>query len=282
MNAPALAEATIRFHVDLPTEQQEILLALLSETSAHAFEEKRDGLHAYFQESVFDEAAMRAIVQAYYPDARMHVERIAPKDWNAEWERNFESVRVEDFVEVHPPFRAATPGIAHAIVLMPRMAFGTGHHSTTWLMMAACRHIDFKGKRVLDMGCGTAVLGILASKLGAAAVTAIDIDPWSEENAKENVAANGIANVEVLIGNASVIPAICYDIILANINRNVLLADRDVYVSHLVAGGVIVLSGLLAGDETMVDQHYRAAGLKPLARDSRNEWIKLAYNKEGE
>lgn len=282
IKAPALAEATIRFHVDLAPEHQEVALALLSETSAYAFEEKRDGLHAYFSESQFDEQEAREIIEAHFPEAKIAVERIAPRDWNAEWERDYASVLVDDFVEVHPPFRQPSPGIRYAISLMPRMAFGTGHHSTTWLMLQACQGFDFQGKKVLDMGCGTAVLGILASMLGAAEVMAIDIDPWSEENAKENAAANGITNMQVRIGDAKAIPDTCYDIILANINRNVLLADRDAYFAHLAPGGLILLSGMMDKDESMVDAHYRAVGLEFLARNSRNEWIMLAYKKDGE
>lgn len=280
MSLPPQAQATVRLRIDLPAEQQEVAIAVLSETEAYAFEEKRDGLHAYFPFSGFNEAEIKDILNAYFPDAGTEVEVIAAQDWNAEWESNFESVRVGNFVEVHPPFREPSAGVGHHIRLMPRMAFGTGHHSTTWLMMHACEQLDFRGKKVLDMGCGTAVLGILASQLGASTVTAIDIDPWSEENAKENAVMNGVENMKIIVGDASALPDECYDIILANINRNVLLADRDIYLKHLEPGGILLLSGIMDRDEAMVDAHYRSAGLKALVRNTRNEWIMIGYTLE--
>jgi ribosomal protein L11 methyltransferase len=277
MNLPPQAQATIRFKIQVPMDQQEVVIALLSDTEAYAFEEKRDGLHAYFPESGFDETEVKSLLAGIFPDAATETERIEAQDWNASWESNFESVLVDDFVEVHPPFRQPSAGVQHHIQLMPRMAFGTGHHSTTWLMLQACSRLNFQDRTVLDMGCGTAVLGIMASKLGAQKVVAVDIDPWSEENAKENAKLNQINNLDVRVGDASAIPDECYDIILANINKNVLLTDRDVYLGHLNKGGYFLLSGILDRDEAQVDSHYRQAGFIPWMRQSRNEWIMIGY-----
>lgn len=275
-----LAEATIKVAVTAEAEQQEILIALLADVGAHAFEEKRDAVYAYFMESAYNAEAVEGVIKGYSPGLDVTVTVIPAQDWNAEWEKNFESVLVDDFVEVHPPFRAATPGIQHHLVLTPRMAFGTGHHATTWLMLQYCSKVDFQGKQVLDMGCGTAVLGIMASMLGAAFVTAIDIDPWSYENGLENAVTNGVENIEVLIGDAGVVPDRCYEIVFANINRNVLIADRDVYVRHLTAGGDLLLSGIMDQDEEMITRHYEEAGLRLVARNSRKEWVMLAFKKE--
>jgi ribosomal protein L11 methyltransferase len=281
MSAPSLAERSLRLHIATAPDLQEIAIAVLADEGAHAFEEKRDGLYAYFFESAYQEGAVAEAVARYFPGTTYTTEWIPAQDWNAVWEENFESVLVEDFVEVHPPFRDPTPGIAHHICMMPRMAFGTGHHATTWLMLRQCQTLDFQGKHVLDMGCGTAVLGILAAKLGATHVTAIDIDPWSFENAQENASVNHTPELEIILGDSSALPERCYEIILANINRNVLLADRDVYVRHLTPGGQLLLSGIMEQDLDVVTPHYLAAGLDLMARNSRDGWVMLAFKHLG-
>jgi ribosomal protein L11 methyltransferase len=281
MSAPSLAERSLRLHLAPAPDLQEIAIAVLADEGAHAFEEKRDGVHAYFFESAYQAEAVAERLAQYFPGLPYTTEWIAAQDWNASWEENFESVLVEDFVEVHPPFRTPTPGMQHYICMMPRMAFGTGHHATTWLMLRQCRELDFQGKDVLDMGCGTAVLGILAAKLGAAHVTGIDIDPWSFENAQEHAQVNQTPQLEIILGDSSALPDRCYAIILANINRNVLLADRDVYVRHLTPGGQVLLSGIMEQDQEVVTQHYQAAGLELVARNSRDGWVMLAFNLKG-
>jgi len=169
--------------------------------------------------------------------------------------------------------------VQYHVQVAPKMAFGTGHHATTWLMLDQCSRLDFQGKAVLDMGSGTGVLGILAQQLGASSVTLIDIDPWSEENCKENAHLNGVTGLEIILGDVTAIPPVCYDIILANINRNVLMADRDSYVASLKPGGVIAMSGFYDFDEAKVAAHFTAAGLRPLDRREKDSWVMLAFEK---
>lgn len=274
-------EGHIKVRIEAAAQTHETLMAILAEVGFYAFEEEESHLDSYIKETDYEADEVEAMLAQFFPGQEMprSVEHIASKDWNAEWEKDFQPVRVNDFCLVRPPFKPAEPGFAHEVIVFPKMAFGTGHHATTWLVIDQCSRIDFAGKQVLDMGCGTGVLGILASKLGAAAVTGIDIDEWSFENAQENADLNEIENLTVLQGDAASIPDACYEIILANINRNVLLADRDTYISHLSPGGCLVLSGIYNFDEKKLADHYLAGGLQLTLRKERNEWVMLAFEK---
>lgn len=276
-----VAEASIELSLDIPKEDFDQMVAVLSEIGYYAFEETPTVLKAFVMESDYDTAAFDQAIHDYFPELRISktVERIEAKDWNAEWEANFHSVTVGEFCEVHPPHRAPNPAVKYHLLVAPKMAFGTGHHATTWLMLEHCSRLDFAGKEVLDMGCGTGVLGILAHQLGAAKVTCIDFDPWCEENTRENAGLNKIDDLEILLGDATAIPVRRYQIILANINRNVLLADRDQYVKALAPGGIIAMSGFYDFDEEKVQAHYVAAGLRLVQRNERDNWVMLAFEK---
>lgn len=275
-----VADSYIKLSLDIPQDTYDRMIAVLSGIGFYAFEEGSN-LEAYITEDDFNEVRLNQTIDQYFPEMYFsrQVERILSQDWNAEWEKNFEAVRVRDFCEVRPPFRTPTAGMRHDIVVAPKMAFGTGHHATTWLMIDQCAQLDFEGKRVLDMGCGTGVLGILARKCGAAQVDAVDIDRWSFENAQENASLNAISDLRVVQGDASAIPGDCYDILLANINRNVLIADRDQYIDRLQAGGTLVLSGIYDFDESQLAAHYKTAGLKLIRRAERDTWVLLAFRK---
>lgn len=271
-------ENTVRLRFSVPAPQQETLVALLSGIGFYAFEENEDSLDAFIQESAYEAESVEAIIQpfgkSWFPPSESEI--IPPKDWNAEWEKGFEGVVVEDFVEIRPPFKERSPGVKHSIIVFPKMAFGTGHHSTTWLASRYCRELDFSGKTVLDMGCGTGILAMLASLEGAKQVTGIDIDEWAWENARENLGLNQINNVEIIQGTAADIPTdSCYEILLANINRNVLLEDRDKYRQHLCPGGDLVLSGFYNFDEDLILKHYQEAGFRQVHRAEREEWVML-------
>jgi ribosomal protein L11 methyltransferase len=274
-------EATIQLNLAIPREEYDALVAVLSGIGYYAFEETPAVLKAFIMESDYSEAAFDQTVKEFFPDLLISktLERIEPKDWNAEWEANFHSVTVGDFCEVHPPHRTPDPSVRHHVMVAPKMAFGTGHHATTWLVVDVCSRLDFPGKTVLDMGCGTGVLGILARKLGASPVTCIDVDPWSEENTRENMQLNGLEDLEVILGDATAIPDRRYQIILANINRNVLMADRDRYVHALAEGGVIAISGFFDFDEAKLYEHFVAAGLLPVERRDKDNWVMLAFKK---
>ncbi len=274
------AESYIQVRIDLPPPQQPVLVAVLSEIGYYAFEELDDHALAFVLPADYNPEELATTLQQFFPEQALQptVETIAARDWNAEWEKNFESVRVGEFCEIRPPFRESSGTTEHEVLVMPKMAFGTGHHATTWLMVDRLRELEVAGKKVLDMGCGTGVLGILAAKLGAGSVTLIDIDRWSTDNTAENATLNGVKGLEIIEGDATAIPAdACYDIILANINRNVLEADRDHFLRHLQRGGELVLSGIYNFDEAKLTQHYLAAGLELVSRAERNEWVRLAF-----
>lgn len=275
-------ESYIHIHLDVPVEQVETMIAILSGIDFYAFEETENGLDAYILEKDYQVTVLDQTIEQFFPNLNIQrsKQRIEAKDWNAEWEANFESVVVEDFCEIRPPFRESSSSTQHEVVINPRMAFGTGHHATTWLMVKQCSLIEFEGKKVLDMGCGTGILGILAHKLGADSVTGIDVDPWSYENSPDNARLNGIEEIEFLHGDASLLSnKSCYDIILANINRNVLLSDRDFYLTCLKGNGRIVLSGIYNFDEEKLTNHYLAGGLQLVERMERGEWVSLAFLK---
>jgi ribosomal protein L11 methyltransferase len=279
-------QAFLQLNLEIPTANYDAMVALLSEMGYYAFEETPSVLKAFIMESDYREEDLTDMVNEMFPGMAFQktLERIEPKDWNAEWEANFHSVSVGDFCEVHPPHRPPNPAVKHHVMVAPKMAFGTGHHATTWLMMQACSRMDFQGKSVLDMGCGTGVLGILAHQLGASKVTLVDVDPWSQENTIENAQLNGIldlaqSGLEVILGDASSIPDQRYQIILANINRNVLMTDRDRMLNALSDGGMIVISGFYDFDGGKVSAHFSEAGLRKVEHHSRESWVMLAFEK---
>lgn len=276
-----MQEEYIQVSLSVNRDDYDTVVAVLSELDYYAFEEDPAVLKAFVMANDYNESLLDETLKQYFPgkDIAREVEVIQAKDWNAEWEKNFHSVAVRDFCEVHPPHREADPNIRHHVMVAPKMAFGTGHHATTWLVLDQCESIDFKGKSVLDMGCGTGVLGILAKMLGASEVTCIDFDPWSVENTLENTRLNDIEGIEVLLGDANAIPPKCYDILLANINRNVLMADRDHYLRALAEGGILVISGFYNFDESKLATHFGQAGLELIARKERDQWVMMAFNK---
>lgn len=208
----------------------------------------------------------------------MVVKEIADQNWNAEWEKNFEPILVDDKCAVRAPFHNPVTGFAMEIVIEPKMSFGTGHHATTWLMMRALFDLDLKGKKLLDMGSGTGVLAILAEKLGAASCDAIDIDEWAYENALENMQRNGCRRVHCALGGADLLGEKKYDVILANINRNILTRDAAHYLNVLNNGGLILLSGFYTHDVPLVQDAF--PGTTGVRQDSRDEWAMLMLRKE--
>ena len=260
------------------SEMREIATALLAEIGFYAFEESDDSLRAFINESDFNSEEAQKSIGYLFTDG-FSTEIIPPKDWNEEWEMNFKGIVVDDFCEIVPPFREPLGGTKHVLKIHPKMAFGTGHHSTTQLMILQCRNFDFAGKRVLDMGTGTGILGILAEKLGALSVIAIDNDAWSAENAPENAYLNGCTQFKMIGGDVNSIPGSVFDIIFANINRNILIEDGGAYFQHLATNGVLFVSGFFDFDKNIILNHFLPMGMECFSDLESNGWISLGLRK---
>jgi ribosomal protein L11 methyltransferase len=198
-------------------------------------------------------------------------------NWNEEWEKNFEPIQVDDLVSIRAPFHE-NPNLKYDIVIEPKMSFGTGHHETTHMMVRHLLQLDLENKKVLDMGCGTGILAIFAEMKGAKPLDAIDIDNWCYENSIENVTRNNCENISVYEGDATLLVDKKYDVIIANINRNILLMDMKVYTNCLEAGGILLLSGFYEQDIPVIDAEVIKYGLKLEKFIQRNNWVALKYN----
>lgn len=253
-------------------------MALLADIGFEAFEEKETGVDAYVRERDFD-AQHLADTLAPMGGIAYETAVIPAKNWNAEWESNFQPVQIGTFCQIIPSFMAPSPGFVHTLVIEPKMAFGTGHHETTRLMVQQIESLAPAGKVVLDMGCGTGILGIMAAKMGASRCVGIDIDLWSIENSGENCRLNGVENMEIRQGDAAAIPDEDFDLILANINRNVLLQDLPAYVGRLRPGGALAISGFYVADEPALLKAGEAQQLILRGRLTENNWCSLTFEK---
>jgi len=259
-------------------ETSALLVALLSEQGFEGFEETGDSLIAFVPETLFSEGAFFEVMNRL-PAVSYTRSSVAPANWNALWESSFEPVIVDDFAAVRAHFHEPVPGVRQEIIITPRMSFGTGHHATTWMMIRSMEELDFSGKQVLDFGTGTGVLAILAEKLGAAAVTAIDIDEWSIRNSEENVAANNCSRIE--LAQADHMPGDQqYDIILANINLNVILQSLPAMVTAARTGTEMLLSGFLETDMPVMQKALEEAGFSLISKEQKGEWVCLLVSKK--
>lgn len=266
--------------IEIKTDSQEvrdILIAQLSEAQYEGFEETPDGLMAFIPDGDFDAEALAEILQSF---ALTYTSTEIPKqNWNEVWESNFQPVVVEDFCTVRASFHDVAVTTPYEIVINPKMSFGTGHHATTQLMMRLIKDLNFSDKTVLDFGAGTGILSILAAKLGAKSVLAIDHEEWAAENAVENSTLNGTAgNVEVVLGSLENAPAtIQYDVILANINRHILLQYMQEMKDLLLAGGTILMSGILAEDEAIIKDAAETVSFNFKQKLQQGNWIALLF-----
>ena len=205
---------------------------------------------------------------------------VPDRNWNTVWESNFEPIDVEGRCRIRAPFHSKNPACEYDVEIMPKMSFGTGHHATTYLMAAEIMDVDFAGKSGLDMGSGTGVLSILAVKRGAVRVDAVDIDEWAYRNGTENIKANGMeGRIVPLQGDASLLAGKRYDFVLANINRNILLADMPVYAATLTPGGMLLVSGILEADISAIESRAAACGLDVDGVRRRNGWAAVRFVK---
>jgi ribosomal protein L11 methyltransferase len=257
----------------------EILMAMIAEKGFESFDNTRDGFIAY----ISDENSKGLLLDLEFEDFTFEytVETIPDTNWNAEWEKSFDPVVVDDLLCIRAPFHAENRNVRHQIVIMPKMSFGTGHHQTTRMMCRELFNHDIAGKRVLDMGCGTGILAILAGMLGASDVLGIDIDQWSIENAMENCAANGFAGIKILKGDVDLLKGeLPFDIILANINKNVLKRHLPYYVRALEPGGKLFLSGFFVTDVEELKREAEKVNLRYLTSANEAEWAMLVLEKE--
>lgn len=253
-------------------EQKDILIATLSDIGFDGFEEGPDFLAAYAEEGGYNTTELDAIAADL--SISYSTEHLAEKNWNEAWEQSFEPVLVDDFCVIRASFHAPVSGVAYDVIITPKMSFGTGHHATTFMMVKWMKTLDHHEKVVLDFGTGTGVLAILAEKMGAAAVQAIDNDEWSIENARENIETNGSQKISLARADKLAFTQ-QFHIILANINRNVLLANMDALKQHLAVGGVLILSGLLTGDRAAIEGSANQHKLKITGELEKNGWISL-------
>lgn len=256
---------------------QEVLIALLAEVGYEGFEQQDDVLRAYVPEERFDPAALETVLGQF--ELGYAMQRLQERNWNEEWEKNFQPVVVDDFCAIRAHFHAPITGVEHGLVITPKMSFGTGHHATTFMMIRAMRDLDFHGKRVLDFGTGTGVLAILAAKLGAGAVLAIDNDDWSIANAQENIEMNDCNSIIINKKDSFSQVSGEFDTILANINKQVILDEMGLMGQHLAKGGVILLSGLLEDDYKDIESEAVKQDLYLSERMSKGAWICLRLGK---
>lgn len=257
----------------------EILMAELIEIGFDSFTEEHDGILAYIQKDLFKEEDLKALHLLQNPDIKISYtfQEMPNINWNEEWEKNFSPINIEDKVSIRAEFHE-NQNLPHEIIIQPKMSFGTGHHATTYLMIQQMLDLDFQNKSVLDMGCGTSVLAIFAKQQGAGKTVAIDIDEWSVENSIENAARNNV-ELEISQGTAENLGAENFDIILANINRNILISDILTYVSVLNEGGKLLLSGLCFFDVDDILEVCTAQKLTLKKKLQREEWVSLLLEK---
>jgi len=257
----------------------EILMAELIEIGFDSFTEEYDGILAYIPKDLFQEKELKEINLLQNPDIKISYtfEEMPNINWNEEWEKNFSPINVEDQVSIRAEFHK-DQNLAHEIIIQPKMSFGTGHHATTYLMIQQMLDMDLKNKTVLDMGCGTSVLAIFAKQQGAGKTFAIDIDEWSVENSIENAARNNV-ELEISQGTAENLGSENFDIILANINRNILISDIPTYVSVLNSGGQLLLSGLCFFDVDDILEVCTEQKLTLEKKIQREEWVSLLLKK---
>ena len=251
----------------------DVAIAQLANIGYDGFEEQETCLLAYIGEPEFEATALADIATSL--NLTYTTEIVPSQNWNAVWESNFEPVIVDDFCTVRAAFHDLTVITRFEIVITPKMSFGTGHHATTQSVMRMMRDVDFSGRKVLDFGTGTGVLAILAEKLGADRILGIDNDDWAVENAIENVQANGCSRIEVQKASVAEIEPDAYDVILANINRHILLDNMAELARRLVPGGVLILSGLLTTDRDIIEQSVESALLMVDNQLEMNGWIAL-------
>jgi ribosomal protein L11 methyltransferase len=271
-----------RLQVICDSEFAEILMAEIAEAGFDTFMENEKGFEAYAEQDHFNTEKLQEINNQYSPLTPLvfQLDRIEKKNWNQEWEKNYEPIIVDDACLIRASFHVPEKKYKHEIIITPKMSFGTGHHQTTYLMVKNQMAIDHQNKTVMDAGCGTAILSIMASKLGAASVEAFDIDEWSVINGLENIEVNGCTNINIRQGKISDLTfENNFDILLANINKNILLQEMHQYAVYLNTGGLLLLSGFYEKDIPDLMAEANRYSLHKVSSDEREHWAALLLKK---
>lgn len=270
----------IELSLQIEPDFSEILMAELSELGFDSFVETDEGLEAYIKEELFNDLDIKRMLETYAERTPISYafKKIEKQNWNEEWEKNFQAISIGNDIYVRADFHEAQPDFKYEIIITPKMSFGTGHHETTSMVMEHQLTISHQDKKVLDVGTGTGILAVLASKLGATQISAFDIDEWSVENTIENVALNNANHIEVRLGSIENEPMEKYDIVLANINRNILLQQIPAYVTYMKAGASLIISGFYEADIADIQAVAESVGLKKVAQLSKNQWASVVFN----
>ena len=260
---------------------RDVLAALLAEIGFESFTESENGLDAYVSEKNYSEEAISGLISdipLIDTEISYSANYVEAQDWNEEWEKNFfQPIIIDDKCVIHSSFHKDIPTLSYDIVIDPKMAFGTGHHETTSLMVSYLLQTELENKSFLDMGCGTAVLAILAKMRNSGRTLAIDNDEWAYQNSLENVQLNHTEEVEVLLGDAGLLGKEKFDIIFANINRNILLNDIHIYVSCLNPGGELYMSGFYTEDLDIISEECKKNGLRLIDNKVKNNWTAARF-----
>lgn len=269
------------YHIEVEEERRDIVMAFLTDLPFDSFQETEAGMYAYLPVKLEDEELNTQLnLLAERWGFTYEREYVPGQNWNEKWEANFQPILIDDFCVVRAPFHARYPAVEQEITIMPKMAFGTGHHATTYMMMDAMRGLDFVSKEVLDYGCGTGILAILAEKRGASRVDAVDIEAAAYENTLENAALNQCQTIQAVEGVLSDVAERKHDIILANINRNVILESLETLYGRLKSGGVLLVSGILRQDEGVVKEAAARAGFIWIRDRHRGDWCCLHFGRK--
>ncbi len=271
-----------RLQVICDPDFSEILMAEIAEAGFDTFMEIESGFEAYVEGDAFNSELLDQVKEKYKEvnPLQFSLSQIPKQNWNEEWEKNVEPIIVDDRCLVRAAFHNIEKKYPYEIIITPKMSFGTGHHQTTHLMISRQMKMDHKGKRVMDAGCGTAILSIMASKLGAKEVEAFDIDEWSVENGVENANNNSCSSINIQLGTIEEVKLVGkFDIILANINKNILLSEMHHYASYLEKGGLLLLSGFYVHDIDDLKKEATKYQLSEVAHDDRESWSCLLLEK---
>ena len=262
------------------TDVSDIVIALLANLEFESFEEQENMVKAYIPAEKFDADVLLELTKDF-PKLIQSVDTryIEQENWNHVWESNFPMANIAGRIVIYAPFHTNVPDCEYRICIMPQMSFGTGHHETTSLMLALMLDLDMSGMRVVDMGCGTGILAIFAAMKNAHTVTAIDIDDWAYRNAVENCERNNISGIEILQGDSSLLAGRNFELLLANINRNILLADITTYAKCLSKGGLLQVSGFYTDDFQDITAEANHNGLELMKNIEKKNWVAALYRK---